>query len=227
MRRKRVSAIYAKSLLQSSRHVRAVFEELILNRLTPILLQSAISNTPVDMLPLNFAYGLDFVTAFICGLSRSTNFIQQEDRRREWLERYDKSHPHDYMFWLQEQPKLVARLRKLGIHVVPRSYTVADAAFDEWGLQIVDATEFALQAGLNEECAEAGDMPLMYHQLKLTMARELDPDPGVLFYPSPEQRQQIASECLDHVGESKPQPFSNRVKPLNPTAATRDTFGET
>lgn len=212
MRRKRVSAVYAKSLLQSSRHVRAILRELIQNRLTPLLRESAISNTPIDMLPLNFAYGLDFVTAFICGLSRSTNFIQQEDRRREWLEHYDRSHPYGSMFWLQEQPKLLTFLRRLGIHVVPRSYTVADAEFDKWGLQMVDATEDALQAGLNDECAEAGDMPLMYYQLKLTMARDLDLDHGALFDPSPEQKREIASECLDHVGKSSPANFDSETK---------------
>ena len=91
------------------------------------------------------------------------------------------------MFWLQEQPKMTKWLCKIGIHVVPRLFVNADVEFDKWGLQIVDATEKALQEGLIKECARAGDMPSMYHQLKLAMAKDLGLDGGVLFRPSAEQ----------------------------------------
>ena len=79
MRQKHITAVYAKSFIQSSCHVDAIALELVQNRLLPVLWKSADSNTLVDVLLINFAYGLDFVAAFIFGLSRGTNFIQQED----------------------------------------------------------------------------------------------------------------------------------------------------
>lgn len=207
MLRKRVSAVYAKTFLQSCRHIHAITSELVQTRFLPMLWTSATCRRPVDMLSVNYAYGLDFVTAFIFGLSRGTNFIQQEDQRRKWLEDYDRSHPHDSMFWLQEQPNLTRWLRNIGIHVVPEGYVDADVEFENWGLQMIDATDAALQAGLSEDCAADGDMPLMYHQLISTTARQSGLKDSLPSHLSPEQRREIASECLDHIGKTINQHF--------------------
>jgi len=201
MQRKRVTSIYAKSFVQCSRHVRAILATLVQKRLLPVIWNSAGTNTPVDILSVNFAYGLDFVAAFIFGLSRGTNFIQEQEQRQQWLEEYRKSHPSEYMFWLLEHPKLTRWLRKLGIYVVPKWYKEADDQFDIWGLGMIDATEKALQDGLTDERAVAGEMPIVYHQLKQAMAREMKLEAGAKFSPSPRQRLELASECLDHLGE--------------------------
>lgn len=132
-------------------------------RLLPVLWKTAGTNTPIDILSVNLAYGLDFVGAFAFGLSQGTNFIQDEESRRQWLDEYLKSHPPEYMFWLIEHPNLTRWLRKVGIYLVPRWYKEADENFDNWALRMIDKTEKVLQDGLTEERAAAGEMPVLYN----------------------------------------------------------------
>ncbi|KAF2790985.1 cytochrome P450 [Melanomma pulvis-pyrius CBS 109.77] len=206
-KRKRVSNVYAKSYVQNSRHVRAILAELVQGRLLPSCWEMAASNTPLDVLALNFAYGLDFVAAFIFGLSRGTDFLRDTACRQIWLEEYRKSHPSEYMFWLLEHPRLIKILSKFRIYIVPKWYHEADTDFDKWGEKLIDETEQALQNGFTEESAHSGDMPNVYFQQKRAMADELKLGQGAYFKPTPEQRLELASECLDHL------------------VATRDTFG--
>ena len=228
IRRKRVTSIYAKSFIQESRHVKAIISNIVQMRLLPLIWTAAEGHTPIDILSVNFAYGLDVVSAFVFGLSRGTNFVQDLERRQKWLDEYRKSHPSEYMFWLLEHPNLTKQLRRIGIHVVPKWYTVADQDFDKWGMRMIDAAEESLQAGLVEDRAVSGEMPIAYYQLKDAMSKEQKLEARASFIPNTAQRLELASECLDQLGE-----LSRSIAPLNPTAdddgmsvATRDTFGE-
>lgn len=203
-RRRRVSNVYTKPCIQSSPHVQAIVVELLHGRLLPILAQSAHNELPVNILDLNFAYGLDFVSAYIFGISRSTNFLQQSGIRQHWLTEYRKSHPSEYMVWLQELPNLTYWLRRAAIYVVPKWYTKADEEFDKWALAMVDSTEGALQVTQAEKGFTAGDRPVVYEHLKMAMAEELGTKKpswvvSPLFDPE-QQRLELASECLDHMG---------------------------
>lgn len=149
---------------------------------------------------VNIAYGLDFVSAFMFGLSRSTNFLQDTASRDAWMELYQDSHPAKYLFWLQEHPRLVRVLKRLGISIVPKWYFEADVKFDNWASKLVDETEKALKAGLTEQTVQPGEMPVMYFHQKLSMSEELKLESTSYFTPSREQRRELASECLDHLG---------------------------
>jgi hypothetical protein len=167
--------------VQESRHVRAILSELVQNRLLPSISELSASNAPIDILAVNFAYGLDFVAAFIFGLSRGTDFLRDEACRQTWLDEYRKSHPSEYMFWLLEHPRLVKLLAKLKLYVVPKWYHDADVEFDKWGMELLERTERDLQAGFTEEAAKSGDMPNVYFQLKKAMATEGKLEGGVYF----------------------------------------------
>jgi hypothetical protein len=192
------------------------------NRLLPSL---STAGAGIDILAVNFAYGLDFVAAFIFGLSRGTDFLRDTKCRQAWLDEYRRSHPAEYMFWLLEHPRLVEGLARCGVRVVPRWYWGADEEFDAWGLRLIDETEKALQDGLTEEGARSGDLPGMYYQLKKAMAAEEKLEDGAYFKPSKAQRMELASECLDHIGTGPSSPsLSPPYSPPLPVA-TRDTFG--
>lgn len=188
--------------MQNSRHIRAILSELVQNRLLPSIGELSASNAPIDILAINFAYGLDFVAAFIFGLSRGTDFLRDSACRQSWLDEYRKSHPSEYMFWLLEHPRLIKLLAKLGMNVVvPTWYHKADTEFDKWGMKLLEATEKDLQAGFTEEGAKSGDMPNMYFQLKKAMADEDKLEGGAYFKPNEVQKRELASECLDHLGK--------------------------
>ena len=193
--------MYAESYIRSSRHVRAIIAELVQNRLLPTIWEMTVNATPIDILVINFAYGLDFVAAFIFGLSRGTDFLRERASFQVWLDDYRKSHPAEYMFWLLEHPRLTRLLAKLHIFIVPKWYHMADTDFDKWGAKLVDDVEQVLQNGFTEEAAQSGEMPHVYFQQKRAMAEELKLEQGAYFKPTPEQRLELASECLDHLGK--------------------------
>ncbi|KAL4791184.1 cytochrome P450 [Aspergillus venezuelensis] len=90
--RKRLNRVYAKPYIQRSPSVRAILREILIQRVLPIVQASAAQRKPIDILPLNLAYGLDVVSAFEFGLARGTNFLEDERAREEWFAWYNESH---------------------------------------------------------------------------------------------------------------------------------------
>ena len=146
------------------------------------------------------AYGLDYVSAFTFGLPRGTNFIEDVGARGVWLARYLKSHPNQYMFWLQDAPKMRFWLSKIGVHVVPLWVWKAREDFDQWALRIVNLTEEAMSEVAADDMKD-GDFPVVYNQLKIASAKEDQQEAQSLHASIPSERpSQLASECLDHLG---------------------------
>lgn len=197
-RRRRFANIYAKSSVQSSPHVRQILSTLLLKHYMPAIDGSV--GTTINVLDINFGYSLDFVTAFIFGISRSANFIQDAAARNSWLASYAQSHPTDYSFWLLEMPGLTKLLAKIGIHLVPSWNQKGHHDLEKWTLEKLDATDRAIEERPAEEM-QPGDCPVIYCQLKLAMANEQEhTEPKSRLTPPSEQRLELASECLDHLG---------------------------
>jgi hypothetical protein len=176
---------------------------LLHERLLPVLARHADDGTVANMLDLSFATGLDFVSAFFFGISCSTNFLQIDGARKCWLEEYNKSHGKRIALWIQELPCLSKWLVRLGINVIPKSRKAACQELDHWGLKMCDAAEqILLNRSEGEDCQD-GTFPAVYHQLKCSIAREINhSDLDTLFNDHPMYRLEIASELLDHLGVS-------------------------
>lgn len=169
MRRRRVSKIYSKSWLQSSKHMTSITGILLHDRLLPILAQHADEGTAGNMLDLSFATGLDFVSSFFFGIASSTNFLQDGGTRKRWLEDYNRSHGKRIALWIQELPGLTKWLVRFGIPVIPKSRKAACQELDHWGLKMCDAAEkISLKRSKDEEC-QGGNFPAVYHQLKFSI----------------------------------------------------------
>ncbi|KAI4214319.1 MAG: hypothetical protein LQ351_003072 [Letrouitia transgressa] len=173
----------------------------------PHFSSSARNRTPIDVLALNMAYGLDVVSAFTFGIPQGTNFIHDVHARNYWFSMYLKAFPSDYMFWLLYTPGLRKWAHRIGVTIAPDWIGEARQSLEQWTLQVVDNTEKALRRRSVEDMPD-GDVPIVYNQLKLAHAKERHAK-GVdlALGASPEERLQIASECLDHL------------------IATRDVFG--
>ncbi|KAL8637389.1 MAG: hypothetical protein Q9228_005330 [Teloschistes exilis] len=204
--RRRITNVYAKSFIQHDQQVRRLFHT-ILGRFISQIQESSQKGDPLDVLGLNMAYGLDFVSAFVFGLSSGTRFIQDVQARNAWLEQYLKSHSNGYMFWLVEMPGLRRWLEKWGVTVVPNLVGEARKGLERWGLEMVDKAEDAMRE-VSIRSSLDDDLPIVYNQLKLALAKErqskgIDAASDV----PQEERLQLASECFDHM------------------VATRDVFG--
>ena len=200
-RRRRVTNAYTKTNLQNSPHVQTINYILLFERLLPQCLQSAASNQPLDILDLNSAYGLDFVSAFIFGMSRGTNFLQDIIARNDWFKKYLAAHTHRHFFWLVEAPNLRRWMARFGVHVVPKTMWHARKQLEHWLLPLVNETEeFLAESG--HESPKHGEFPSMYSAMKTAVADERE----TIFSAESMARAidgtlERASECLDHLGE--------------------------
>ncbi|EFW22997.1 hypothetical protein D8B26_006543 [Coccidioides posadasii str. Silveira] len=207
--RRRISGVYSKSFLQSSPHIRAILDAVIQQRILPILARTAEKEEPIDILALNLAYGLDFVSAFIFGLPRGVRFLENTASREDWLDLYDQTHPSKNMFWLTEHPVLSQMASLFGIPLIPRNFLKAKRELENWAMKRIKLSEDVLSNNPTDETISPGHMPLLYHALKTGIELEQGEKRNGRFEPNNIQRHELASECLDHL------------------VATRDTFGIT
>ena len=199
MYRRRFGSVYAKSSVQENLPLLQIVHALY-TRLIPQISESANTGTPIDVFGLNVAYGVDFVNAFTFGLSSGTNFLQDSKARNHWLRHYVKSRPSNYMYWLREVPDIRKRLAQIGIKIVPDWVWEARRSFDESILSMVDRTEEQIHAKWAQSSHD-GDNPAVYRLLRLNpingiYSKESDPLPTLQI----DHRNQIGSECLDHLG---------------------------
>ncbi|KAJ5690710.1 Cytochrome P450 [Penicillium macrosclerotiorum] len=203
VRRHRISSVYTKPFVQGSEHVKNLLSEVLLGRLLPLLDSHAQTGQPVEVLTTGFAYSLDFVSAWLFGFPQGTNFLADTKARDQWLEMYANVYSSP-MYWLQEYPKAVSWLSKIGIHIVPKSYFRDCQKFDSWVVPRVQACERRFSEA---NVWESQGYPVVYAQLRSAMASEQASKSAEKFSPSESQIRELGSECLDHM------------------VATRDTFG--
>lgn len=211
--------MYGKAYLQRSRHVRAIIAELVHGRLLPLFHDATVKDDSIDVLETSIAYSIDFLSAFEFGLPRATNFLCDVSSRKSWLDLHRRAHPLQYMWWFLEHWQLTKLLTKFGIPVVPNSYFKADAEYDDWGAEIVERTEHALQEGLTEDNAASGEWPIEYCQLRKAMAQNLNLGDDSIFKTTRDDCLELASECLDHLSRWK---LCSLAIPLTYLDATRD-----
>jgi cytochrome P450 len=150
---------------------------------------SAKAGSDVEVHELNSAITMDFVTAYIFGLCSATNFLQDVQTRKKWLQLYQCRKP--YEFYHQEVPKLVTLARDLRIPLIPRWAETANDYMEEWGLEICDKAERHI------ESTDPESEPVVYKQLKRSMVKQLPPkgDTSAL----KQQRLEIACELYDQL----------------------------
>lgn len=88
VQKRMVANIYSKSYLQSSTDLQTVSNRLIFDRFLPIIQGAHEHGGELDVLDLMQAVGMDFTSAYLFGLSNSTNFINDVGYRHRWLEEY-------------------------------------------------------------------------------------------------------------------------------------------
>ncbi|KAL3470579.1 cytochrome P450 [Aspergillus californicus] len=193
-RKRMLSNIYSKSFLQSSPHLRLISKAVIFDRLLPILHEASTSKIETDVHDLNQGLTMDFVSAYLFGLANGTNFLQNQEYRREMLHLYQCRKPFE--FYHQEALGLLTWLKCVGIRLIPKWCDHANEVLDSWGLGLCDKAEAAL--GSTDIAAE----PVVYKHLKQAMSRQapLNTDDLKLHTEYLEQqRLDIACEMYDHL----------------------------
>ncbi|KAL4869120.1 hypothetical protein BDV12DRAFT_196551 [Aspergillus spectabilis] len=193
-RKRMLSNIYSKSFLQSSPHLRLISKTIIFDRLLPILQAASNSNTDTDVHDLNQGLTMDFVSAYLFGLANGTNFLQNEEYRREMLRLYQCRKPFE--FYHQEVPDLVNWLKAIGIRLIPKWCDKANEILDSWGLGLCDKAEASLAS------TDISVEPVVYKHLKQAISKQnpLKTDNSKLHTEClAQQRLNIACEMYDHL----------------------------
>ncbi|PGG99521.1 unspecific monooxygenase [Blastomyces parvus] len=168
VRKRMMSNIYSKSYLQSSPHMATISQALICRRLLPKLRRDAQFQSNVEVLELNNAITMDFVSAYIFGLASGTNFLEDVSTGRKWFKVYQSRKPFE--FFHSEVPGITSLAEMLKIPLIPKWCDKANQDMEDWGLEMMDNAEKFL-ASTNLDCE-----PIVYKQVKQAMLKQLAKD---------------------------------------------------
>lgn len=199
-RRHRIKMVYSRNFLLHSPDMRSILRFVVEGKLEPLI--ESVASSPdrtVSILPLSQAYVLDFVSAFAFGRSLALDFLPNVDAFEEWLSLYNDSYPGGmFGFLLKEYPRFMAFVQRFPLMSSTRSVR-ARRKLERWASNTVDIAEDIVQQSLQQESSiPTGDMPMLYRAVRAGMASEnkiSEKD----FIPSLHQRNELASECLDHI----------------------------
>ena len=190
VRKRMVSNVYSKSYLQSSPEVHGISHSLIRKRLLPQLNTFAEIERSVDVLELNHAIAMDFICAYLFGLSNGTNFIQDAKYRKHWLDQYQRR-KSSHAFWTAELPALRSLLENVGVMVIPAYIKAANREIETSCYNMCQSAEESTYK------AEANSTsPVVYKQLSQSLEKADAESGSTDGYPNDLK---VASEMLDHL----------------------------
>ena len=88
IRKRMISNVYSKSYLHNSPDLHILSSTLLYTRLLPVLHSVAQAVTPINVLELFQACGMDFTSAYLFGITNGTNFISDIRARRQYFHNY-------------------------------------------------------------------------------------------------------------------------------------------
>lgn len=191
-----ISNVYSKSYIQSSPAVAAQAASIMHDRFLPTL-ERSLAEGGIDVYSLFLATVMDFISAYIWGISRSTNFIQNKGYREHWLELY-KSRA-DFTFFPQELPRLTAFCAKFGVHLCPTWVDAANKELAESNTVLCERALKDLETG--KVLDDVADDPVVMRALLNGIAKEgAHGEKSPLYSTTILQRDlSIQSELWDHV----------------------------
>lgn len=205
-----ISHVYSKSYIQSSCSATSQAQSILYCRLLPILeesISSAQMPHGIDIYSVFMAATMDFIAAYIFGLDRGTNFLENKPYRDHFFELYMAR--NSYGFYDQELPTLTRLCRKLGIPFCPRWVDEANKELGEWCLRLCDGISPSLtDPSSQRESQGSWNEPVVYDSLvtgldkeeatrgKVTITSSAGQPDGQKKY---DRRLTVASELFDHV----------------------------
>lgn len=190
-RKRLISNTFSKSYILSSATARGSIRDVLFGRLLPIIDASAVSEKPLEMLDLSYAYSMDSFVQWQFGRRLGSNLVEDHAERRLYLDGFFAAAP--YTFWQFEFPTM-NRLLKF-IRAIPRKVDTGFHDIERWNLAKCDGAYKLLKSG--EELCE-DDQPVVFsHQAKsmTNIDSESNGDGKGQDYPA---RLDIASDMFAH-----------------------------
>jgi hypothetical protein len=183
----------------------------------------------IDVLPYMQYYILSFMSGFVFGLPRGFNHVTDRGSLLRWMELFELIYPSDAMFWVMDCPKSVKWfVRKvLRCKVLPDGHDEARKEFEDWAVdKVVDAERVLSHVESGGREFEVGHLPVVLRAVRNGVARDAGYSINEIgavvignnggggatekggakatapFTPDWAQTLELASECLDHLGET-------------------------
>ncbi|KAH7371523.1 cytochrome P450 [Pyrenochaeta sp. MPI-SDFR-AT-0127] len=168
-RRRILSHIYSKSYLLNSHDMRKLASVIVFDRLFSILKSTAQDNKTLDLYQVNGALGADFMSAFLFGLTNSTNLTCNATECQDYF------HSHNALFQNSAQTEK------------------AKQEIEAHGLKLCRAANVLLQQSSEKpkSSTSSSTEPVVYDMLQNRLSKE-PLRANVVIDPA------IASETLDH-----------------------------
>lgn len=196
LRKRMISNVYSKSFIQSSPAAEAQAKAIVYDRMMPAI-EASLEDKCADVYSLFLATTMDLISAYIWGLCRSTNFVQNKGYREHWLELYKSRNDHPY--FPQELPRLTAFCKRIRIHLYPSWVDSANKELAAWNTEVCDRTLEDLSITPNPK--DIADDPVVMKALLSGIDKEaLHGEKSPLYNTAILQRDlSIRSELWDHV----------------------------
>lgn len=144
-RKRLLSHIYAISIVLAHATTHATTKAVLHDRLLSILQSAADTGQSLEVLALLSAYSIDAFMAYQFGLSLGSNFLQNEDQRKWYLDLFYARRPH--LFWTTKTPGFTSFMHVIGIRLYPRWVDQTTLDLEDWHMRISNAAEEMLSEG--------------------------------------------------------------------------------
>lgn len=94
VRKRMITNVYSKSYLYNSQDLQTLSSVLLHDRLLPLLQHLATNKEPVDVLEMFRAASMDFMSAYIFGITNSTDFLHDAPARQHYFQLYRTESRH-------------------------------------------------------------------------------------------------------------------------------------
>lgn len=179
--------MFSKSFVLASPGARAATRDVLFGRYLPKMERAATEGKPLEVLELNYAYSMDTFVQWQYGSKLGSNFLEDEEERRMYLNGFSAPYPH--LFWIYYFPGFAREARKIGLHLIPDSVGRAFGLIEDWNLEKCDTAYKLLASG---DKLDPEEVPVVFQQAAKTMSG-FTSKPGE--YP---QRLDMASDMFAH-----------------------------
>ncbi|KAI9715675.1 MAG: hypothetical protein M1812_005827, partial [Candelaria pacifica] len=175
-KKRTIAHVYLKSYLHSSEQLKCNSTYLLTQRILSLLQSCSDSGKAVNVFDMNKAFTMDFSSAYLFGLSRSTNIIQDDEMRKELMHNYHLR--HDGAWHKTEIPPWMHRwMRTLHIPLIPHHIATAHIWLEKWATKMCESTEEYLNRSSNQQADDPSNDPIVYRHFRKGIAELRLKDP--------------------------------------------------
>lgn len=186
--------IYSKSFLQNSADISKFNTQILTEKVLPQIAAAATTGSPIDVLSLGYAYGMDVMSAYLLGSTYGTNYLSDGAALTRFLASF--ADVKTGLFWAGRVPSLTRILQRIGLNPISQVAIAGQAYLEATCWELCSRVHTAIESNTVDPDSTA---PVVYAQLHTSISRTLEktspsPTDGPDFL-----RRSVASDMVDQL----------------------------